>query len=336
MKQRIASILCCTLLLLTLAAGAHAANPFSVYAQYGLTWEDESGDLYYEGRPVRIFENFDATGHGGYYASHDGGEVDVHKEFDAAGTCVGLKAYDAEAFAVRTALWQDIISQAGAAAAATQNGDQAMAQDVLNRYLLYWRQRDYDALVVCTTPSWRMAQQVPAQQLYWNHNWWELDSWSIQPLDIGPDWATFTVVADLHKSNSSQTPATMEYSALLMKENSEWYVDPDSMRTGIAIDKPAAELVPAALVSGTVQTKEATPYDAYLPYGLRYEPATGNLFFGRERVRHLHDVLWSNGEQMDSDTFRGAVYSHRDPDGTVDLHTVRDSAGNLTDIRVSE
>lgn len=111
------------------------------------------------------------------------------------------------------------------------------AQEALLSYLNLWKDRNFEEMVKYTLPSWRGAQSSPQQALFWNHNWWILNDWTLTSETTSPaaDSATFTIIADTSKSNSAQTPVKQEYHAIVFQENGAWYVDPDSLRNGLTV-----------------------------------------------------------------------------------------------------
>lgn len=126
------------------------------------------------------------------------------------------------------------------------------AQAVLENYLKMWQAKNYEDLVQYTTPSWRASQQQPYMQLYWMHSGWLLSSWSISSNATNPaaDSITFNVICEINKANAARTPVTRQYSAITFNIDGSWYVDPDSMRTGLditqaqAVDAGTGESVP--------------------------------------------------------------------------------------------
>ena len=49
-------------------------------------------------------------------------------------------------------------------------------------------------------------------------------------------------------------------------------------------------------------------------------------YFNGEKVRFFRDVLTSNGEELTSGKFKGAIRTLGSADGTIDIYTVRDFA----------
>lgn len=115
------------------------------------------------------------------------------------------------------------------------------AQVALENYLTAWKNNDFEDMARYSTPSWKKAQKVvPQQQLYWNHNWWILDSWTVtsESGTASSDLASFKVVAQMRKNNSARNAVTQAYSALVINEDGAWYVDPDSVSSGVPVVDP--------------------------------------------------------------------------------------------------
>lgn len=156
------------------------------------------------------------------------------------------------------------------------------ARQALESYLQQWVARDFEEMIRYTTEEWRSAQASPQQQLFWNHNWWILKSWTLTNETTSPtaDSATFTVIADLSKSNTSQTPVKMEYKALVLKKSvngtDTWYVDPDSLRTGVAVTET---MPPEVGASGQMVDPTPTPEPTISPSTKLWYNSEGGKYY---------------------------------------------------------
>jgi len=133
------------------------------------------------------------------------------------------------------------------------------AQQVLESYLRQWSMQQWQDMVQYTTPSWRSALETPYLQLFWNHGGWLLNSWKISTDDSyssSSDSATFTVIADITRSDSARTPAPQQYNAIVLNVDGAWYVDPDSMRNGVAI---TATATPDPALANAQLSSDPTP-----------------------------------------------------------------------------
>lgn len=74
----------------------------------------------------------------------------------------------------------------------------------------------------------------------------------------------------------------------------------------------------------------AAEYKEYEAFGLLYNEKEDQFYYQGERVRKLLDILKSNGEELESGKFKGAMRSIWKDGGTVDVYTKRDKNGTLT------
>ena len=121
----------------------------------------------------------------------------------------------------------------------------AAAESVMKSYMQCWQQENWESMVQYVTPTWRSAQTNPQLQLYWNHGGiWTLNNWTMtaQNAQLNADSITFSILADLSKSTAG-TKITKRYEGIVIKdENGTWYVDPDSMRTGVEVKETASDV----------------------------------------------------------------------------------------------
>lgn len=115
------------------------------------------------------------------------------------------------------------------------------AKEALESYLRAWTTFDYDEMTKHTLPSWRQVQDSAKQQLYMMHNWWQVNNWTITNETTSPsaDSVTFYVVVDMQPINAQKSAVKQQFTALVIKYEGDglWYVDPDSMRTGITVEE---------------------------------------------------------------------------------------------------
>ena len=64
----------------------------------------------------------------------------------------------------------------------------------------------------------------------------------------------------------------------------------------------------------------------YQAFGVTYNVKENQWYFNGEKVRFFRDVLTSNGEELTSGKFKGAIRTLGSADGTIDIYTVRDFA----------
>lgn len=121
------------------------------------------------------------------------------------------------------------------------NGSEAKsdAEIALENFMERWRRGIVADMVEYTAPSWREAQQdtsqrdAAQQQLFWKFGQKPLVDWRQISSPTGTDASgarTVTVQADINYGGETRT---YEYEAITLYENGRWYVDPDSLSSGI-------------------------------------------------------------------------------------------------------
>ena len=84
-----------------MTTGNTEANPdYSAYAKYGLSFDSGEDTLYYQGKPVRVFEDSYSEDEDIQSMNFDG-EIDVRAKRDTNGELTGLYVFSAEEFATR-------------------------------------------------------------------------------------------------------------------------------------------------------------------------------------------------------------------------------------------
>lgn len=142
-------------------------------------------------------------------------------------------------------------------------GEKSGSEIALENFMERWRRGIIADMVEYTAPSWRAAQQDSAQrdaaqqQLFWKFANKPLSDWRQMSAPTGTESSnarTITVQADI--SYYDGEIRTYEYEAITLCENSQWYVDPDSLSSGIL--KEAATPTPDPNTTPT-PTPEPTP-----------------------------------------------------------------------------
>lgn len=114
---RLTAVLTLSAMLIGLAGAALADYPVysyenllsftgldSLYAPYGLVRNQENGRLYYQGKLVRTFDEYDVHA-GEDYLDRSGGEVDLYRAHDSNGNFKGIGVYTQAEFEQRTEQW---------------------------------------------------------------------------------------------------------------------------------------------------------------------------------------------------------------------------------------
>jgi len=110
------------------------------------------------------------------------------------------------------------------------------AEIALENFMEKWRKGIIADMVMHTPPSWREAQADSAQQqLFWKFAQKPLSEWRQLSAPTGTEASTartITVEADISYSGEMRS---YQYDAIALFENGEWYIDPDSLSSGILV-----------------------------------------------------------------------------------------------------
>lgn len=110
------------------------------------------------------------------------------------------------------------------------------AEIALENFMEKWRKGIIADMVMHTPPSWRDAQADSAQQqLFWKFAQKPLNDWRQMSAPTGTDASTartIMVEADISYSGEMRT---YQYDAIVLFEGDAWYVDPDSLSSGILV-----------------------------------------------------------------------------------------------------
>ncbi len=202
---------------------------------------------------------------------------------------------------------QDLTANAGANDANTGNAPEVQAgvqyvpeahapsndaEIALDNYLKMWQQQNYEDMVQFTLPSWQAVQTSPARQLSWTHAGWILNGWTIMPTAITSvvDSATIVVTANLTKNTSVKTDLVQEYQAIIQNIDGKWYVDPDSMRSGI----PVVQATPNVATPATdTQVNEPASSPTTNPdLKLWYNPDGGKFYHLEQKCADIKESYY--------------------------------------------
>ena len=108
------------------------------------------------------------------------------------------------------------------------------AEIALENFMEKWRRGIIADMVEYTPKSWRDAQSDSAQQqLFWKFAQRPLEEWRQMSAPTGTDASTartITVEADVNYGGELRT---YQYDAIVLSEDDQWFVDPDSLSSGI-------------------------------------------------------------------------------------------------------
>ena len=114
--------------------------------------------------------------------------------------------------------------------------DKSAAEVRLASFMEKWRKGIIADMVAYTPQSWRDAQAESAQQqLFWKFAQRPLIDWRQMSAPTGTDASTartITVEADVNYGGATRT---YQYDAIMLFENEDWFVDPDSLSSGILV-----------------------------------------------------------------------------------------------------
>lgn len=211
-------------------------------------------------------------------------------------------------------------------AEATQSpmgGVLSAAEAVMTSYLQGWKDANWDAMAQCATPTWRSAQANPARQLFWNHGLWTLETWTMtaQNAGLNSDSITFSILTDLSKKNSTTDRMTKRFEGIVVKdEDGTWYVDPDSMRTGIEVKESASDLgesnaavmaEDSALAAQiTVSNSESTQQTNVT---LWYNSKGGSFYHLEEKCQSINEKYYGDMKSFSYSELNDSPYSKLKP-----------------------
>lgn len=151
------------------------------------------------------------------------------------------------------------------------------AEIALEGFMEKWRKGIIADMVAHTPPTWRNAQADSAQQqLFWKFAQKPLLDWRQMSAPTGTDDSTArTISIEADVSYSGET-RTYGYDAIALFEDGHWYIDPDSLSSGIL--KTASPPTPDPNAT-PVPTPEPTPTPTPGPKTKLYYNKNGGRFY---------------------------------------------------------
>ena len=115
--------------------------------------------------------------------------------------------------------------------------EKSKAEVALENFMEKWRKGVVADMVNYTPPTWRerLEGDSASQQLYWKFGQRPLDDWRQMSAPTGTDSSTartITVEADVKYSGEMRT---YQYDVVVLFEGNGWYVDPNSLSSGILV-----------------------------------------------------------------------------------------------------
>jgi len=152
------------------------------------------------------------------------------------------------------------------------------AEIALENFMEKWRKGIIADMVAHTPPSWQKAQGESAQQqLFWKFAQKPLEDWRQMSAPTGTDSSTartITVEADINYGGEMRT---YQYDAIALFENEAWFVDPDSLSSGILIPK-----------STPTPDPNMTPTPSPVPTPTPKPGAKTKLYYNKDGGKYYH------------------------------------------------
>ncbi len=116
-------------------------------------------------------------------------------------------------------------------------GVKSESEIVLENFMEKWRKGIIADMVEYTAPSWRAAlDQQPQQQLFWKFAQRPLLDWRQMGPPTGSDTSTARTISLQADVTYGQSNRTYSYDAITLYEDGAWFVDPDSLSSGILVE----------------------------------------------------------------------------------------------------
>jgi len=148
----------------------------------------------------------------------------------------------------------------------------------LENFMEKWRKAIIADMVAYTPSAWRESQGESAQQqLFWKFAQRPLEDWRQMSAPSGTDTSTartITVEADVNYGGELRT---YQYDAIVMNENGKWFVDPDSLSSGILKEQ-----------STPTPDPNTTPTPSPEPTATPKPSAKTKLYYNKDGGRKYH------------------------------------------------
>lgn len=123
------------------------------------------------------------------------------------------------------------------AAQATPSGVDTTASDRLDHFFSFWNNNNLDEMLPLCSPTWQGNADNPKAALFGLLMNRTPESWEIEKISGTEDDTSRTVtVTALIDRNNGKTASKYRLSVLMVKENGQWYLDPQSLKTNEAVD----------------------------------------------------------------------------------------------------
>lgn len=143
---------------------------------------------------------------------------------------------------------------------APESGEDSPAWQRLSQFMNYWNINNLENMLTLVAPSWKSAQPKPDNALFLiQANRIPQDYQFEKISDSETDSSrTITMTATIDKRNS-RPPVKIRFQVLMLKENNEWYVDPESIKSYAPVEETTTEDTGANNEDGSTANATATP-----------------------------------------------------------------------------
>lgn len=164
------------------------------------------------------------------------------------------------------------------------SGVKSGAEIALENFMEKWRKGIIADMVEYTARSWRdpLGENGAKNQLFWKFQQKPLVDWRQISSPTGTEESTartITVQADVKYGSNDET-RTYEYDAIVLYENGEWLVDPDSLSSGVLVQPATPTPDPNATPT---PTPEPTPTPTINPKTVLYYNTDGGSYYHADK-----------------------------------------------------
>lgn len=163
--------------------------------------------------------------------------------------------------------------------AGASTGVKSGAEIALESFMEKWRKGIVADMLDLTAPSWRSTQDHPSETLYWKFGQKPLSEWSQNGEPTGTEASTARTISVVADISYNSTLRTYQYDAVILQEGGKWYVDPNSLSTGLLIDRPTPSPDPNATPT---PAPTPTPEPTTNPKTKMYYNKNGGSFYHAE------------------------------------------------------
>lgn len=164
------------------------------------------------------------------------------------------------------------------------SGVKSGAEIALENFMEKWRKGIIADMVEYTARSWRdpLGETGAKNQLFWKFQQKPLVDWRQISSPTGTEESTartITVQADVKYGSNDET-RTYEYDAIVLYENGEWLVDPDSLSSGVLVQPATPTPDPNATPT---PSPEPTPTPTINPKTVLYYNTDGGSYYHADK-----------------------------------------------------